>query len=67
MTIRSASIAIGTRRAAAKKVAGRFTATVDLRGLPRGRFAVKITVKTVSGKTLKASRRYRTCTAKRRG
>jgi uncharacterized repeat protein (TIGR01451 family) len=43
----------------------RLTAPVDLRGLPKGRFTVKITVKTSDGRTLKSARRYRTCVPRR--
>jgi hypothetical protein len=39
-------------------------ATVDLRGLPRGSFRVKITAITVGGKRLTSTRRYRTCRKK---
>jgi hypothetical protein len=45
----------------------KLTATVDLRGLPRGRFRVSITVTTAEGRKLTAQRRYRTCTPKPRG
>ena len=44
----------------------RITAQVDLRGLPRGRFRVKIEVRTVDGRKVSATRRYRTCAPKRR-
>ena len=44
----------------------RITARVDLRGLPRGRFRVKIEVRTVDGRKVSATRRYRTCAPKRR-
>jgi 6-phosphogluconolactonase (cycloisomerase 2 family) len=43
------------------------TAPVDLRGLPKGKFTVKITMTTVSGKTLTQSRSYKTCVPKRKG
>ncbi|CAA9527673.1 MAG: hypothetical protein AVDCRST_MAG85-3392 [uncultured Solirubrobacteraceae bacterium] len=46
----------------------RRTATVDLRKLPRGRFSVSVSVRTVSGRRAREKRRYRTCTPKpRRG
>ena len=44
----------------------RLRAPVDLRGLPKGRFRVEIRVRTASGKTVRGTRRYRTCTKKRR-
>jgi hypothetical protein len=42
----------------------RQTATVDLRGLPRGAFKVKIVVFGADGRTLTGTRKYRTCGAK---
>jgi hypothetical protein len=42
----------------------RLTAPVVLRGLPKGRFAVKITATTRSGRKITGTRRYRTCTPK---
>lgn len=45
----------------------RVTAPVNLRNLPRGRYRVKITAKTVLGRTITGTRRYRTCAKKRRG
>ena len=43
----------------------RKTATVDLRGLPKGTFKVRIVVLTTEGKTLKGTRKYRTCRKKK--
>lgn len=43
----------------------RLTAPVVLRGLPKGRFTVRIVVTTSTGKRLTAQRRYRTCARKR--
>jgi hypothetical protein len=40
---------------------------VDLRGLPRGRFSVRITALTTTGKTIKGTRKYRTCRGRLRG
>jgi hypothetical protein len=34
---------------------------IDLRGLPRGRYTVQITLRTATRKTIGGSRRYRTC------
>ena len=42
----------------------RDTATVDLRGLPKGRFKVQIAVTLKSGKVVRSTRHYRTCTPK---
>jgi alpha-D-xyloside xylohydrolase len=43
----------------------RLRARVDLRGLPRGRFTVRVVGRTRSGRTLVATRRYRTCVPRR--
>jgi sugar lactone lactonase YvrE len=42
----------------------RFRAFVDLRGLARGRYAVRVTAVTTDGATLATTRRYRTCAGK---
>ena len=42
----------------------RFTAPVDLRGLPKGTYAVQIEARTAGGRTLRGTRSYRTCTPK---
>ena len=65
VTIATAKVSVNGKRVRTRKVKGRFTATVDLRGLPRGRFTVRIRVVTASGKTLRGSRRYRTCRSRR--
>jgi len=39
----------------------RDTAVVDLRGLPKGRFKVRITVTLADGRKVSATRKYRTC------
>jgi len=45
----------------------RLTSFVNLRGLPKGRYTVKIVVVTEAGKILTSTRRYRTCAPRRRG
>lgn len=45
----------------------RLRSMVNLKGLPKGRYVVKITVTTKSGKRYSGTRRYRTCTPKRKG
>jgi hypothetical protein len=60
----SASVLVNNRRVATRSGA-RITAPVNLRGLPRGRYSVKITARTVLGRTITGTRRYRTCTPKR--
>jgi hypothetical protein len=64
--IRSAVVTVSGRRTTARRQGGRFVATVDLRGLRRGRFTVQIVITTTSGKTISGSRRYRTCAPRRR-
>ena len=50
-----------------KKTSDGSKATVDLRGLPKGRVTVKIEVRTADGRSVKQTRKYRTCAPKRRG
>jgi hypothetical protein len=42
------------------------TAAIDLRGLPRGKFVVRIVVTTVSGKRFAGKRTYHTCTGRKK-
>jgi hypothetical protein len=44
----------------------RRVANVDLRGLPKGTFRVKIVVLTTDGKTIRGTRKYHTCTKRKR-
>jgi hypothetical protein len=65
VTFTSAAVFVNGRRV--KVVKGdRLTAPIDLRGLPKGRFVAKIVVTTSDGRTLSHSRRYRTCSKRRR-
>jgi hypothetical protein len=61
----SADVRVNGKSAGVRK-GKRLRSTVDLRNLPKGRFSVQIVLKLKSGKTLKATRRYRTCAPKRR-
>jgi len=45
----------------------RITAPIVLAGLPKGRFTVKITATTEDGRKITGTRKYRTCTPKRKG
>jgi hypothetical protein len=45
----------------------RVTAPIDLRGLPKGTFVVKISILLSNGRTITGTRRYRTCAPRRRG
>jgi hypothetical protein len=64
-TYRSATITLNGKRVRAVK-GRRLTAPVVLRGLPAGRFTVKITVLTTTGQRITGTRKYRTCTKKRK-
>lgn len=62
----SATVFVNGKRV--KVVRGkRLTARVDLRGLPKGRYTVRIVAKTVLERTIQGKRRYRTCVPSRRG
>jgi hypothetical protein len=64
VTLISAAVAVNGRRVAVRR-GGRLTAPVDLRGLPKGRFTVRISALTDDGRAIVGTRRYRTCTPKR--
>ena len=65
VTIASAAVFVNGRRVDVIK-GRRLKAAVNLTGLPKGRFAVKITVTTATGRKVSDIRRYRTCSPKRR-
>lgn len=50
----------------ARRDGTRLTAPIDLRGLPKGRYTVRIVAVTHLGRTIKGTRKYRTCARKRR-
>jgi alpha-glucosidase (family GH31 glycosyl hydrolase) len=61
------SVAVGGRRAVRVPIRGRrFRATVDLRGLPRGRVVVRIAARGPRGSRMLPSRVYRTCAPRAR-
>jgi hypothetical protein len=43
-----------------------FTGTITLRGLPKGRYPVKVAVKLADGRAFTVTRRYRTCAPRSR-
>ena len=45
----------------------RLRSVVDLRSLPKGRFRVEVRLRLADGKTLRETRRYRTCAERRSG
>ncbi|HEX2087119.1 MAG TPA: hypothetical protein VHF89_15670 [Solirubrobacteraceae bacterium] len=61
-----ARITLNRKRLRVVRSGGRLRSVVDLRGLPRGRYALKIVATTVRGRTIQGTRRYRTCGKKRR-
>lgn len=62
--VTSAVVKVNKKRVATRK-GRRVTATVNLRGLPKGRFTVEIIVKLADKKTVRGKRRYRTCSSKK--
>ena len=63
-TIARASVKVNGKQVATRSGA-RVTAPVNLKGLPKGRYTVKITVTLTDGRTITGTRRYRTCAPKR--
>lgn len=63
--LQSARVYVNNKRVGPVRTGDRLTAPVNLRNLPRGRYTVKITAKTVLGRTISGTRRYRTCAPKR--
>jgi hypothetical protein len=61
--VNAKKVKVLTRNVFQKK---RKVANVNLRGLPRGVFKVRIVVLTTEGTTLRGTRKYRTCTKKRK-
>jgi hypothetical protein len=57
-------VVVNGRRVKAKRKGRGFTARVDLRKLPRGRFTVKVRKTLKSGRVRTETRRYRTCVPK---
>jgi len=66
VTVTSATVLVNGRSVAVRRGA-RLRAPVNLIGLPKGRFTVKIAVRLGGGKTISGTRSYRTCAAKRKG
>jgi hypothetical protein len=61
----TASVFLNGRRVAVRRD-DRIRAPIDLRGLPKGRYRVKIVVVTTTGEVIQGTRKYRTCSGKRR-
>ncbi len=65
LTYRQVTVYVNGRRVDVRR-GRRISAPVDLRGLPRGRYTVRITVITTTGQQLTATRSYHACAPKRR-
>lgn len=61
----SATVFVNGRRVAVRSGA-RLTAPVKLKGLPKGRYTVKITGRAADGRTVNDVRKYKTCAPRRR-
>jgi hypothetical protein len=62
----AARVVVNGKTVEVRKVGGRFTASIDLRGLKKGRFTVDITITTAANRKIKAQRKYRTCVPKKK-
>jgi hypothetical protein len=67
VTIATVKLTLNGKALKTRKSAGRFAATVDLRGLRKGTYTLAVRVTTASGKTLKGNRRYHPCAKRGRG
>lgn len=65
VTAKTATVLVNGKRTKLIKGA-RLTAPIDLRGLPKGKVTVKITLTTTDGRSVTSARTYRTCVAKKR-
>ena len=59
--MRRATVRYLGKRAAVRRTGGRLTARIDLRGRPARTVTVKVQGRTRSGRTLKQTRRFKTC------
>jgi CSLREA domain-containing protein len=66
VAVREARVFVNNKRVAVRK-GKRLTAPVDLRGLPKGRFTVKIQILVADGRIVSGQRRYKTCAKKQHG
>ena len=64
--VRRATVFVNGKRVRVVRGGRRLRARVDLRGLPRGRFLVRVELATSRGKRVLETRAYRTCVGKRR-
>ncbi len=61
-----ASVYVNGKRVRTVKGPKRIKAGINLKGLPKGRYTVKIVAKTILGRTIQGTRKYRTCTPKKK-
>jgi hypothetical protein len=64
--LHSAKVWVNGKRVKVRRSGGRLRALVDLRGLKKGRYTVRIAATTLQGRRVVDKRRYRTCTPKRK-
>jgi hypothetical protein len=62
--LRSATVVVNGRRLKVRRVRGRLSARVDLRGVRKATVRVQIVARSRAGRRLSGSRTYNTCTAK---
>jgi hypothetical protein len=62
----SAKVVVQGRTVKARRGKAKWHADIDLRGRPRGAYAVRVTAVTVLGHTIKQKRTFRTCRPKKR-
>jgi hypothetical protein len=63
VSYRRVSVTVDGRNVNVRRRGGQITAIVDLRGLPRGTYAVKVIATTGGGRRIVRTRLYRTCAA----
>jgi hypothetical protein len=63
--MRRATVRYAGRRVRARRVRGRLRATIDLRRNRAGRYVVRVTGRTRSGRVVRQTRVYRTCARRR--
>ena len=65
MRLKSARVWVNGNKATVSRKRGRLVATIDLRGLRKGRFAVLVRAVTTDGRKVRDTRRYKTCARRR--
>jgi CSLREA domain-containing protein len=65
VAVKEARVLVNGKRAAVR-TGKRLTSTVDLKGLPKGRFTIKIVITLADGRKVQGSRKYRTCAPRKK-